>query len=63
MSDHYSVDFERNDEGWWPGRCVCGADLGMFPDAEDACDALMDHAARIVATLPAVAPGDAEATT
>jgi hypothetical protein len=44
MSDHYSVEFEQNDEGWWLGRCHCGADLGFFPDAEDACDALMDHA-------------------
>jgi hypothetical protein len=43
--DHYSTEFERDDEGWWPGRCVCGWDGGMYPDAEDAADALMDHAA------------------
>jgi hypothetical protein len=41
---HFSVDFERDDEGWWPGRCNCGADLGVFPEAEDATDALMQHA-------------------
>lgn len=42
--DHYSVELCLNEEGWWHGRCHCGLDLGMFPDAEDACDALMDHA-------------------
>lgn len=44
MSAHFSVDFERDDEGWWPGRCHCGWNGGMYPDAEDAADALMDHA-------------------
>lgn len=44
VADHWSVDLERNGEGWWPGRCACGADLGFFPEAEDAADALMAHA-------------------
>lgn len=43
-ADHYSIDFERDDEGWWIGRCKCGWEGGWFPDAEDAADALMDHA-------------------
>lgn len=42
--EHYSVGLEANDEQWFPGRCSCGVDLGMFPTAEDAADALMDHA-------------------
>ena len=46
MSDHYSVDFVQDHQGWWQGRCNCGRDLGVFPDPEDACDALMDHAFR-----------------
>jgi hypothetical protein len=41
---HYSVALEPNDEQWWPGKCNCGYDAGMFPTAEDACDALMEHA-------------------
>lgn len=44
VSDHYSVDFVQDHQGWWQGRCNCGLDLGVFPDPEDACDALMDHA-------------------
>lgn len=44
MSDHYSADFVQDHNGWWQGRCNCGLDLGMFPDPEDVCDALMDHA-------------------
>jgi len=46
MSDglHYSVDFAPDDEGWYEGRCNCGATLGLFPTAEDTCDALMQHA-------------------
>jgi len=44
VSDHYSLDLAEDDQGWFPGRCNCGADLGIFPTAEDACDALMDHA-------------------
>ncbi len=44
MSEHYSVALEPDDEQWWPGNCHCGVSLGMFPTAEDACDALMDHA-------------------
>jgi hypothetical protein len=44
LSEHYSVGFERDDEGWWLGRCHCGWEGGMYPDAEDAADALMDHA-------------------
>jgi hypothetical protein len=43
-SEHYSVDLFENDEGWFRGVCVCGWDGGMFPTAEDACDALMGHA-------------------
>lgn len=41
---HYSVDFFSDDAGWWSGQCQCGADLGAFPTAEDAADALMEHA-------------------
>lgn len=44
MSDHYTTELEENDEGWWPAKCACGAALGDFPAAEDAADALMDHA-------------------
>lgn len=41
---HYTVDFEPDDAEWWPAVCVCGKKLGVFPTAEDACDALMQHA-------------------
>jgi hypothetical protein len=44
VSVHYSADFYANDEGWWEAVCNCGANLGVFPDAETACDALMQHA-------------------
>lgn len=44
MSDHVTVDLEPNDEGWYPAVCQCGQSLGIFPAAEDAADALMDHA-------------------
>ena len=44
MRNHYSVALEETAEGWFPGRCNCGWDGGDFPTAEDACDALMDHA-------------------
>lgn len=44
MSDHYSVEFQENAEGWWPAKCNCGVDLGLFPEAEIAIDELMDHA-------------------
>lgn len=45
MTDHYSIEFEPNEEGWYEAKCKCGWDAGgVFPDAEDACDALMDHA-------------------
>ena len=44
MADHWTLDFERDDEGWWHGRCTCGWDGGEYPDAEDAADALMEHA-------------------
>ncbi len=40
---HYSIGFWEF-EGWWPAECVCGWDGGVYPSAEDACDALMDHA-------------------
>jgi hypothetical protein len=40
---HYSVEFEENAEGWWQPSCSCGKALGIFPTAEDACDALMQH--------------------
>lgn len=38
-----SGSFHEQD-GWWHARCTCGLDLGVFPDAETGCDALMDHA-------------------
>lgn len=41
--EHYSVALEADAEGWFPGRCSCGWDGGMFPTAEDACDSLMEH--------------------
>lgn len=42
---HVSADFYENDEGWWEPRCCCGWYFGgVVPSAEDACDALMDHA-------------------
>ena len=44
MSEHYSVALEPDEDDWYDGRCHCGKDLGKFPTAEDACDALMDHA-------------------
>lgn len=40
---HYTVEFAEH-EGWWRARCNCGADLGVYPDGEDAADALMQHA-------------------
>jgi hypothetical protein len=43
VSDHYSVDFYE-EASWWEAKCNCGANLGVFPDAETACDALMQHA-------------------
>ena len=42
--EHYSVALEPDEDQWYPGRCSCGYHAGMFPTAEDACDALMDHA-------------------
>ena len=41
---HYSESFEQNGEGWYEPVCSCGAKPGVFPDAETACDALMQHA-------------------
>jgi len=41
---HYSVEFEQNAEGWFEPKCSCGQQLGVFPDAETAADALMQHA-------------------
>ena len=64
MSAHYSVEFERDGGGWWPGRCQCGWDGGMYPDAEDAADALMDHAfaAGLAAVSVPVPPPSKEGT-
>lgn len=65
MSDHYSDEFEPNGDGWWNARCVCGwSQGGVFPTAEDACDALMDHAynagrAEVVAAVSS-SPGEGE---
>lgn len=53
MSAHFSTDFFEDDGGWWPARCHCGWDGGMFPAAEDAADALMDHAQDIARRRPA----------
>ena len=45
LTQHYSEDFEENDEGWWVPKCACGwVYAGVVPSAEDAADALMDHA-------------------
>lgn len=46
MSDkqHFSVDLFEDDNGWFPVQCECGWRGGVFPTAEDACDALMQHA-------------------
>jgi hypothetical protein len=45
VSAHYTVTGSFNDEGgWWEAVCECGENLGAFPDAETACDALMQHA-------------------
>ena len=48
MSDHYSMDLVPDDDGWFMAECSCGWKAGMtggkYPTAEDACDALMDHA-------------------
>lgn len=44
MSDHYASDFTADDDGFWPGKCECGWNGGLFPGPEDAADALMDHA-------------------
>ena len=42
---HYTREGTFNDRGgWWEAICDCGAKLGVFPDAEEACDALMQHA-------------------
>lgn len=43
-NEHFSVDFAENAEGWWVPRCMCEWEGGPCPTAEDACDALMDHA-------------------
>lgn len=52
MSDHYSVDLYPDDEGWFHARCNCGWEApGVYPTAEDACDALMDHAYEAGAAL------------
>lgn len=34
----------EDDDGWWKPACCCGKELGIFPTAEDAADALMQHA-------------------
>jgi len=44
VSDHCCIDFAERDDGWWLAVCNCGWQNGAYPTAEDACDALMDHA-------------------
>lgn len=44
---HYSVELEPDGEGWYHVACNCGTELGVFPTAEDGCDALMEHAYRM----------------
>ncbi len=44
MSTHVTIRLEENDEGWWEAICQCNWYGGLFPTAEDAADALMDHA-------------------
>lgn len=45
MSDlHMSTGLHEDDDGFWRAACMCGTALGAFPSAEDACDALMQHA-------------------
>lgn len=41
---HYSVNFEPNERGWIHAECQCGWVFGLCPNAEDAADALMEHA-------------------
>lgn len=41
---HFTVAFEESERGWWIPRCSCGAKGEAYPTAEDACDALMEHA-------------------
>lgn len=45
--DHSTVDFEPDEAGWWRATCECGwYGPGPYPSAEDAADALMEHAFR-----------------
>lgn len=42
---HYTKEGSMDAEsGWYEPVCVCGAKFGVFPDAEVAADALMQHA-------------------
>ena len=41
---HYSQVFEETADGWYKPVCSCGKKVGAYPDAETACDALMQHA-------------------
>ena len=45
MSNHCSDEWGYEYEGGFvKARCRCGWENGPYPDTEDACDALMDHA-------------------
>lgn len=59
--EHYSVALKANAEEWFPANCSCGWQGGIFPTAEDACDALMEHvydsASAIAAALSDLAGG------
>ena len=61
MSNHYCIALEPDNEQWWPARCNCGWDGGMFPSAEEACDSLMEHAYTEATREAALRAGDATA--
>lgn len=44
MIDHYCIGLDEPKDGWYIGQCKCGWNGGEYPTADDACDALMDHA-------------------
>lgn len=49
MTDgHYTLMFERDEDGWWMAQCRCGWRLpASVPDADLAADAYGDHRADV----------------
>jgi hypothetical protein len=43
LAESGSLD-EREADGFYTARCICGWSDGPFPDFETMVDALMDHA-------------------